>query len=286
MKNLGKFNFIDIHYHASPDLYERKLTAIAAGEIYHALGGAVVLKSHLGSTSIQATLAQSMGLPVFPSVILNKFAGGIDHHVVLRALADYQSSYPLKMLVDFPTITGRKFTSKLSRKLMHTTFSTATLAAETIFNEQGQIKSSAVDILKMARDYPIVLSTGHSSKEEIYALIDACYQHNVPGLLINQPAHPLTGLKAAELMELSTHDFLWMEQTLLTYLLGHQDIKDVKENLIHLPKVVYSSDLGQCTQIGVAEWVEYTERLFAELKLTAERRKEVELINPMKLLVT
>lgn len=285
MKDLGNCKFIDVHYHASPDLYERKLTAIAAGELYQTLGGAVVLRSHLGSTSVQASLAQALGLPVFPSVILNKIAGGMDHRVVIRALAEYQSSHSMKMIVDFPTITGRAYGSKLSRKLSPGLHQGEIQAAESIFDDQGQIKSAAVDILKMARDYPIVLSTGHANKAEINALIEACYQYNVPSLIINQPAHPLTGFVAADLAELLRHDFLWVDQTLLTLLIGHQSIEDAREILLKLPRIIYSSDLGQASQMGVAEWTAYTQILFSDLNLSAEREKEITLDNPLKLLM-
>ena len=284
MKNLGNYKFIDIHYHASPDLYERKLTAIAAGKLYKSLEGAVVLRSHLGSTSVQATLAQAMGLPVLPSLILNPIAGGINYQVVLRALAEYQGPLAFKMIVDFPTITGRSYSSRLSRNLIPGAYGPEIQSAESIFNEQGRIKSTALDILKMTRDYPIVLSTGHASQDEINTLVEACYQCDVPSLLINQPAHPLTGMNAADLEKLLMHDFLWVDQTLLTYLIGHQDRNDLQKILQKLPRVIYSSDLGQVSQMGVKEWVVYTQKLWLELDLDDERQREIELYNPLRLL--
>ena len=77
MKNLGinkkvlanifsdphKIKFFDIHYHASPDLYKRRYNATEVAKKYKSLQGAVVLKSHLGTTSVQASLLQKEGLP-------------------------------------------------------------------------------------------------------------------------------------------------------------------------------------------------------------------------------
>lgn len=197
-----KLKFIDIHYHAAPDLYIRRRNAIEAGRLYHSLRGAVVLKSHIGSTGIQATIAQEMGLPVFPSVVLNHINGGINYRVVIRALSEYQPLFSGKMIVDFPTITGRKLQSKLSRDLTHNTLKQYTGQKETLFGSKQQLRKEVIDILKMARDYPIVLTSGLASREEVYRLIDACNQYNVPSLLLSQPSNPLTGLKFTELNEL------------------------------------------------------------------------------------
>ncbi len=282
---MNDYQFIDIHYHAAPDLYKRSLTAMEAGLCYQAHKGVVVLKSHLGATSVQATLAQSQGLPVFPSVVLNHIAGGIDYRVIMRALAEYQSSLTAKMIVHFPTITGRQYQSKLSRQFSHDYLSPQTLlAAETLFNDAKTLRKEVIDILKMAGDYPIVLSTGHASKEEIYSLIDACLKYGVSNLLLNQPANPLTGLDATALRELAQQDFIWIEQTGLTYLLGHQTKDDFAEVLSSLPRVIYSSDLGQTSQMDVSTWLGESKKLFDEFQLTAERKDELWRLNAWKML--
>lgn len=284
LNSLTEYKFIDIHYHASPDLYTRRLNALDAGKCYHSLQGAVILKSHLGATSIQAILAQSLGLPVFPSVVLNHIAGGIDYRVIQRALAEYHSGLEVRMIVDFPTITGRKYQSKLSREVCRPDLSSGLLKAETLFNEKNQLKKEVHDILKMAKDYPIVLSTGHAAKEEIYCLIEACEKEAVPALLLNQPANPLTGLTAHELITLAQHRFVWVEQTALTYYLGHQSKEDFLTVLSSLPRVIYSSDLGQPSQMDIGQWVSYSKRFFNEHNLSTHRQKEICCTNAAALL--
>jgi hypothetical protein len=281
---LSDYDFIDIHYHASPDLYKRRWSALKAGQIYQTLRGAVFLTSHLGATSIQASLAQELGLPVYPSLVLNHLAGGINYRMILHALNEYQPLSTTKMLVHFPTITGRSFTSKLSRQLINPNLSQYSQQGETLFNEQQKLRSSALDILKMAGDYPIVLTTGHASKEEVYRLVDACIQYNVPALLLNQPAHPLVNLQAAALNELAQNEFVWVEQTTLTYLLGHQNKEDLRTVLTTTPRVIYSSDLGQTNQMDIKNWHDYSTALFAELQLSATRQSELFCTNAAKLL--
>ncbi|MBA2709879.1 MAG: hypothetical protein H0U57_04720 [Tatlockia sp.] len=281
---MENYQFIDIHYHADPDLYKRRLNAIEAGRCYQGLKGAVVLKSHLGATTVQATLAQSMGLPVFPSLALNHIAGGIDYRVIMRGLAEYQSAHTAKMIVDFPTITGRQYQSKLSRQLTAEHLSQQTLKPETLFNKSNDLRKEVIDILKMASEYPIVLSTGHASKEEVFSLIDACIKYKVPSLLLNQPANPLTGLEAKDLKKLAENEFVWIEQTALTFLLGHQTKDDFVEVLTRLPRVIYSSDLGQLSQIEISQWLVESKKWFDEFKLSEQRKDELMHKNAYQLL--
>ncbi|CAM4467613.1 MAG: hypothetical protein LEGION0403_FIIPPAGN_00225 [Legionella sp.] len=284
MKPLADYQFIDIHYHASPDLYARRWNALQAGKIYQSLHGAVFLTSHLGATSIQATLAQQQGLPVFPSLILNQLAGGIDYRAIMQALNEYQPLTPSKLLVHFPTITGRNYPSKLSRQLSYPHLSPFSQRGETLFNSNQQLGQNVIDILKMSNDYPIVLTTGHASKEEVYSLVDACIRYKVPALILNQPAHPLVNLKAPALKELAQNEFVWIEQTALTYLLGHQDKEDFSEVLQTIPQVIYSSDLGQTTQMDIKNWVRFSADLFTEQKLSEQRKNELLREHVIKLL--
>lgn len=282
--NHSEYKFIDIHYHANPDLYDRRWHALEAGKIYQSLHGAVYLTSHLGATSIQATLAQQSGLPIFPSVVLNHIAGGVNYRTVVQALTEYQPLMAARMIVHFPTCTGRNYCSRLTREFSHSEFTGYSQKGETVFNAQGKLRANALDILKMARDYPIVLSTGHAAKQEIYSMIDACIKYNVPALLLNQPAHPLVDLKSSTLKELAKNEFVWFEQTTLTYLLEYQDKKDLKSVLTTIPRVIYSSDLGQTNLMDVAQWLDFTTALFDEFQLSPQRRKELVLSNAAKLL--
>ncbi|HHS7961100.1 TPA: DUF6282 family protein, partial [Legionella pneumophila] len=228
--------------------------------------------------------AQEMGLPVFPSVVLNHINGGINYRVVIRALSEYQPLFSGKMIVDFPTITGRKLQSKLSRELTHDNLKQDTQKGETLFGSKQQLRKEVIDILKMTRDYPIVLTSGLASRDEIYRLIDACNQYDVPSLLLSQPSNPLIGLKFTELNELIKNEWLWVEQTALTFILGYQEKQDFSQILTHLPRVIYSSDLGQLGQMDIPEWLHFSKKIFNELDLSAKRMEELTLSNAIKLL--
>ncbi len=281
---LDEFNFIDIHYHANPDLYKRVHGSIDAGKQYLKLNGAVVLKSHMGSTAVQATIAQQEGLPVFPSIVLNRIAGGVNYRPVIQALSEYQPIIPSKLIVHLPTITGQKHSSKLSRQIAHPFLSDILCQHETILNSDGRLKPELIDIIKLAKDYPITLSTGHASKDETYALIEACDRENLSALLLNQPANPLTGLNATDLHEIAKIPFIWIEQTALTYLLSYQDESDFSAVLRDVPRVIYSSDLGQTSQMGISSWIKASEEWFCHFDISTTRKAEICLHNPIQLL--
>lgn len=276
LKKLSEYKFIDIHYHAEPDLYARRFNALEAGKHYAALEGAVVLKSHLGSTAVHATLAQHAGYPVFASLVLNSIAGGIDYRVITHALSEYQPVIKAKLLVHFPTITGRKHNSQLNRQLINTNLQIHSLKGLNLIKEEGkfELKNEVLDIIRMSKDYPVILSSGHANKEEVYALIDACDKHQVK-LLLNQPANPMTNLNAAELLKITDCPWLWIEQTFLTYVLGYQNENDFADVLQKVPRVIYSSDLGQTSQPDILDWRLRSQQKFTELKLTHDEKEKL-----------
>lgn len=284
MLNTPKYDFIDVHYHANPDLYLRNYHSLEAGRLYQKLNGAVVLKSHLGSTAIQATIAQQEGLPVFPSVVLNESNGGIHYRVISRALAQYQPVLPFKMIVHFPTITKQQHNSKLKRQIANPQLSEHLLIGSSIVDQAGKLKKQVIDVLKFASDNPIVLSTGHASKKEVYALIDACERWKVPALFLNQPASPLTNLNYSELKQIAQANIVWFEQTALTFLLGYQQEEDFRQVLQALPRVIYSSDLGQTSQIDIPEWLSKSETWFTKFAISKNRKREICLLNPLQLM--
>ena len=80
------------------------------------------------------------------------------------------------------------------------------------------------------------------------------------------------------------HEFVWIEQTALTYLLGHQDKEDFSTVLQAIPRVIYSSDLGQTTQMDIKDWIRYSAELFTELHLSEQRKSELLREHVIKLL--
>ncbi|NNJ19252.1 hypothetical protein CSV86_031420 [Pseudomonas putida CSV86] len=265
--------FIDVHYHAGPDAFVRRHGVIEAGRRYAALNGWVVLKNHLGCTAAQAWEARQEGLPVSGSVVLNEIAGGIDFRVVQRSLCQHGDS-DARLIVHLPTVTGRAHQSRLKRNSAHWILDEHPIKPLTVSHE-GRLNAQTLDVLRMARDYPIVISSGHADAHEVRLLIEAAQQLEVPRLMLNQPANPLTGLDAEALLELARAPMVYTEQTALTYLLGYQGWDDFARVLREVPRALYSSDLGQTSQPDIEQWQVDSLLWFERMGLDRERALQV-----------
>lgn len=89
--------------------------------------------------------------------------------------------------------------------------------------------------------------------------------------MLNQPANPQTRLDAKELREIAQHPQVFIEQTALTYLLGYQTEEDFKEVMTHLPQVIYSSDLGQISQMDIDAFMQQSKEYFKNFGLSEAR---------------
>lgn len=275
--------FIDVHHHVGPDAYVRRHTATTAGEHYRALGGWVVLKNHLGCTAAQAWEARQNGLPVSGSIVLNDLAGGIDPRAVQRAVVQQGEDSGLRLIAHLPTVTGRAHRSRLKRALSHPVLERDGLRPLTVTEDGGPLRPEVRELMRAARDLPVVVSTGHADGREVRLLVDEAVRLGVR-LMLNQPANPMTGLSYADLVEVAAADVVWTEQTALTYLLGYQDESDFEAVLARLPRTLYSSDLGQTSQMDIDEWHRTSHKWFESAGLDAARITEVTRTAPLTML--
>ncbi|AOR34683.1 hypothetical protein BFF78_29780 [Streptomyces fodineus] len=275
--------FVDVHYHVGPDAYVRRHTAASAGATYAGLGGWVVLKNHLGSTAAQAWEARRQGLPVSGSIVLNDIAGGLDPRVVEQAVIQHGDDSGLRLIVHLPTATGRAHKSRLARTPAHPLLAREGLRPLTVTDEDGTLRPEVREILRMARDLPLVISTGHADGHEVRLLAEEAVRLDVR-LMLNQPANPMTGLTCSDLLDIASAQQVWTEQTALTYLLGYQDWDDFSAVLARVPRVVYSSDLGQTSQMDIEEWRTSSRDWFAKAGLDEARITEIVRDAPLRML--
>ncbi|QHC32068.1 DUF6282 family protein [Streptomyces sp. HF10] len=280
----GQAAFVDVHYHVGPDAYVRRHTATTAGEQYARLGGWVVLKNHLGSTAAQAWEARQQGLPVSGSIVLNDIAGGLDTRAVEQAVVQHGEDSGLRLIVHLPTVTGRTHTSRLSRTPAHPLLARDGLRPLTVTDGDGALRPEAREILRMARDLPIVISTGHADGREVLLLVEEAVRLDVPRVMLNQPANPMTGLSCADLLDIASAEQVYAEQTALTHLLGYQDWDDFSAVLAKVPRALYSSDLGQTSQMDIGEWTTQSRDWFAKAGLDEGRITEVVRDAPLRML--
>ncbi|MDH6130544.1 DUF6282 family protein [Kitasatospora sp. GP82] len=275
---------VDVHYHAGPDLYLRRFTSCQAGRAYAAIDGWVVIKSHLGSTAAQSWESRQAGLPVSGAVVLNDLAGGIQTRVMEQAVYEHGPDAPARLVVHLPTLAGAAHRSKLHRAPFHPLLDADRWRGAGVLAEDGRLRPEVTEVLRAARDLPVVLATGHCTREEILTVVAEAVRLGLPRVLLTHATHPISGLTPADLADLADVDGLYVELTFLTRLLGHHDAEMFRATLTGHPRVVYSSDLGQPDQPDLAGWRQQSDLWFAEAGLSAEEITRVTSVNPAALL--
>lgn len=280
-----QLDFLDVHYHAKPDAYKRKFNVIEAGTAYQKMRGGVLLKSHLGCTSAVAATAQSMGLPVFGSVALNSIAGGLDLRGIKQSLCYYKgNTHCGRLVVDLPTVVTTQHRSKLQRVYANDAVERFAQEPCHLGGEQQPLFAGIENLLDFCKEESVVLTTGHATRAQIEALVNLCVKKGGVRLLLNQPANPTAKMDAAALKGLGQHDWLYVEQTALTLLLGYQTMEDFEEVLVSVRNVVYSSDLGQLDQLSPEEWRRQSQIWFEGMRLSPACVQAITLSNPLRML--
>ncbi|MDE9466627.1 DUF6282 family protein [Xenorhabdus bovienii] len=279
-----KLRFLDVHYHARPDSYIRRYNVLEAGREYARHGGGVVLKNHLGSVAALSSLAQEEGLPVFGSVVLNAAAGGLAINSVIQSLSQYQFYKAPRLLVHLPTIVPTGHKSVMKRIWANAAAQTLAQQPLSVVDSNGRLHNEIHELIRFAQQHNVVLSSGHASRYEVMQLIDAITTAGGCKFMLNQPASPMTGLKAKDLKALGKYDWLYVEQTALTVYLGYQTTEDFFEVLSAVNNVVYSSDLGQPVQPDVEQWLNDSECWFSTAGLSKEHIRNISLLNPLHML--
>ncbi|MDD7804873.1 MAG: DUF6282 family protein [Endozoicomonas sp. (ex Botrylloides leachii)] len=281
----NKIDALDVHYHARPDSFKRRYNVIEAGKIFSKNSMGCVLKNHLGSTTSLASLAQEFDLPVFGSIVLNSISGGINITSIKQALCQYSFYQNGRLIVHLPTVVKTNHSSVMNRKFSNTSVEKYSQEVNRITTSNGTLKSEISALIAFSQENDIVISTGHASKREIYSLLEFIDKYGGGcRLMLNQPANPITGMSAKELIALGKHDWLFIEQTALTVLLKYQSFDDFTLAVKKIPNLVYSSDLGQLCQIDIEDWIKQTNYWFDTMGVSKERYKEISLFSPLRML--
>ncbi|MED7948528.1 DUF6282 family protein [Streptomyces sp. BE303] len=275
---------VDVHYHAGPDLYRRRLTAAGAGRAYAGIDGWVAVKSHLGSTAASAWEARQEGLPVSGAVVLNELAGGVRTRVVEQAVYAHGPDSPARLLVHLPTHIGPAHPSPLHRAPFHPLLDLERWRGPRILDGTGRLARPVREVLRAARDLPVVLATGHCDREETLRVADEAARLDVPRLLLTHATHPMSGLTPADLAGLADLPGLYVELTALMLLLGHRSPGHLAELVRAHPRIVFSSDLGQPDQPDPAGWLVRNAEWFRAAGLTGTQVRAVTRLNPAALL--
>ena len=221
---------IDLHVHAFPEFSLKmrgRVDAIEWAEIARAAGmRAIVMKSQIFPTVEKAQVIRKVvpGIEIFGGIALNHVIGGLNPFAV-EVAGELGGK-----VVWMPTWSSKNDLSKsqfyLSR--MKTFFRTLNRVvpgpeAGIEILEGGKLKPVVKEIVEIARDHRMVVSSGHISFQESLILVEECQRQGVPFLL----AHPFSrsvGASVAEQKEVANRGG-YVEHCFITAMPMHQRIE-------------------------------------------------------------
>ncbi|MCS5694716.1 DUF6282 family protein [Desulfofundulus thermocisternus] len=195
---------IDLHTHSYPSIYARSLDDFElAREVKDAGMRGVVLKAHECSTVGRAFLVEKNipEIKVFGGVVLNWFVGGLNLQAVEACLRMGGK------IVWFPTLHAQnhiEYFRQNENQVIELNEPGLPLEGISVLDPKGCILPEIEGILKAIKKFNAILATGHLSREEIFALVDAALVIGVEKVLITHADLPLHRLTIADQEKLAS----------------------------------------------------------------------------------
>ncbi len=284
---------IDLHAHAFPEFSLKirgRVHGVEWAELARAAGmRAIVMKSQIFPTVEKAQVISKIvsGIEVFGGIALNHSIGGLNP-LAVEAAGELGGK-----VVWMPTWSSKNDLSKSQFYLGRMKAFLKTLRqvvpgpeAGIEILEGGKIKSVVKDIVQIARDHQMIVSSGHISVQESMALAEECVRHNVPFLF----AHPFNRAIAGSIddqKEIAARGG-YVEHCFITTMPMHQkiDISRIVEAIREVgpEHTVLTTDGGQNWNPPVPELMRMYIASLLHLNVDGESIRKMVQENPAKIL--
>ena len=245
----------DTHMHISPDVVERIVDDITLAHRFQELGmDGFVLKSHYGSTAERAAVVRKAvpGINVLGAIALNRAVGGINPLAVEIAAREGART------VWLPTVdsvneshereapAGAKVPVWVKLQLELREQGIEIPPVPVLDERDGTVLPELREVLDMIARHGMVLATGHLSRDEIFAVVDAALESGVETIVVTHPEFPSQDLGVEDQKALAERGAL-LERCFTTPHTGKVDWERWIENIRATgpENSVLSTDLGQ-----------------------------------------
>jgi hypothetical protein len=244
----------DTHMHIAPDVVERITDDLSLAHRFKELGMAgFVLKSHYGSTAARASVVRAAvpGVGVLGAVSLNRAVGGMNPLAVEIAAREGARTVWLPTVDSVNESHEREAPPgakvpvwvKLQLELRE-----AGLEIEPVpvVDADGAVLPETRAVLAMIARHRMVLATGHLSRDEIFAVVDAAREEGVDEIVITHPEFPSQNVPVEDQRVLADRGAL-LERCFTTPHTGKVSWERWIENIraTGAENSVLSTDLGQ-----------------------------------------
>jgi hypothetical protein len=245
----------DTHMHISPDVVERKIDDITLAKRFQELGmDGFVLKSHYGSTAERASVVRAAvpGINALGAIALNRAVGGINPLAVEIAAREGARTVWLPTVDSVNESHEREAPPgakvpvwvKLQLELREQGIE---IPPVPVVNEaNGTVLPEVREVLAMIARHNMLLATGHLSRDEIFAVVDAALESGVRDIVITHPEFPSQDLSVEDQKALADKGAL-LERCFTTPHTGKVTWETWIENIRATgpESSVLSTDLGQ-----------------------------------------
>jgi Family of unknown function (DUF6282) len=245
----------DTHMHISPDVVERKIDDITLATRFQELGmDGFVLKSHYGSTAERASVVRAAvpGINALGAIALNRAVGGINPLAVEIAAREGART------VWLPTVDsvneshereappGAKVPVWVKLQLELRDQGIEIPPVPVVNEANGTVLPEVREVLAMIARHNMLLATGHLSRDEIFAVLDAALESGVRDIVITHPEFPSQNLSVEDQKALADKGAL-LERCFTTPHTGKVAWETWIENIRATgpESSVLSTDLGQ-----------------------------------------
>ena len=188
----------DTHMHVSPDVVERVIDDISLARKFQELGMAgMVLKSHYGSTAERAAVVRAAvpGVQVLGAIALNRAVGGINPLAVEIAAREGARTVWLPTVDSVNESHEREAAPgakvpvwvKLQLDLREQGIE---IPPVPVLDAHGSPLPEVLEVLGMIARHKMCLATGHLSRDEIFAVVDAAVDAGVETIVVTHPEFP------------------------------------------------------------------------------------------------
>ena len=244
----------DTHMHIAPDVVERITDDLSLARRFKELGMAgFVLKSHYGSTAERASVVRAAvpGVDVLGAVSLNRAVGGINPLAVEIAAREGARTVWLPTVDSVNESHEREAPPgakvpvwvKLQLELREAGLE---IKPVPVLDAAGAVLPETRDVLAMIARHQMVLATGHLSRDEIFAVVDAALEEGVETIVITHPEFPSQNVTVEDQRALAKRGAL-LERCFTTPHTGKVEWQTWIENIRATgpEHSVLSTDLGQ-----------------------------------------
>jgi len=245
----------DTHMHISPDVVERRVDDLTLARRFQELGmDGFVLKSHYGSTAERAAVVRAAvpGINALGAIALNRAVGGINPLAVEIAAREGART------VWLPTVDsvneshereappGAKVPVWVKLQLDLREQGIEIPPVPVVNDSNGTVLPELREVLALIARHNMLLATGHLSRDEIFAVVDAALEAGVRDIVITHPEFPSQDLSVEDQKALAEKGAL-LERCFTTPHTGKVTWERWVENIRAAgpESSVLSTDLGQ-----------------------------------------